>query len=62
MSHSQLHRFYASKVAAPPSVENLRTMAALRHYAETHAGDGGPSQASAPLARPSSAPASQSGT
>jgi hypothetical protein len=42
--------------------ENLRTMAAVKQYAETHTGDGVPSQADSPLSRPASSPASQPGS
>jgi hypothetical protein len=41
--------------------ENLRTLAGVKQYAETHIGDGVPSQAGSPLSRPPSSPSSQPG-
>jgi hypothetical protein len=41
--------------------ENLRTMAAVKQYAEAHASDGVPSPGSSPLPRTASSPSSQPG-
>ncbi len=51
-----------SAITARFDKENLRTMAAVKQYAETHAGDGVATPAGPLLARPATSPTSRRGT